>query len=558
MQWNQGPVRFLARQFKRYWYYYLSAFVFLALTHWVQSLLPFWAKELADLVGGVRKEISTAKFFYVAVGIIIFRTAGRLLFFTPARFMERDLRFELLKKVESVIPWRYQKWPIGQIYQIIYNDCEQMRALVGFAFLQIGNIIIASFVLLPKMHGFHPSLIYSLIPLLVGFFLFLVIVGKTRHHYKYGQETQGNLNNFLMEVYRGKVSIRNFQQEKSFVSEFSGLSYKELWHFYRAGLGVSFSMPLIPLGVGLSLCFGAFLAHYYQLGANTLIIFSGFIFLFLEPLMYLSWIGVVFVASMASWKRIEGLGNDLETVSKLEHRLLQVNKELFSNQVPPAFGSTLELKLDFWKNIIPFPYRYQPRHWPIFLGETGSGKTYLLEQLAYCLEKVGIPVGLVGQDPPLYNDSIENNIFLGKKANETDRKLAYELIQMFGLDELGSHGEKLWDLQVGENGKHLSGGQAKRLALVRSLMAETKVLLWDDPFSSVDVLWEKKIFEDLKNHPLMQQKTLVLTGHRLTTARQCQEMILVEKEKGIIASGGSEMLENKTSKIYEHFKEQMV
>ena len=57
--------------------------------------------------------------------------------------MERDMRVFLMSKVENTVPFRYDKIKKGQVFQCIYSDIEQMRGFVGFALLQVGNVIIA-------------------------------------------------------------------------------------------------------------------------------------------------------------------------------------------------------------------------------------------------------------------------------------------------------------------------------------------------------------------------------------------------------------------------------
>ena len=86
-------------------------------------------------------------------------------------------------------------------------------------------------------------------------------------------------------------------------------------------------------------------------------------------------------------------------------------------------------------------------------------------------------------------------------------------------------------------------------------MAESKTLIWDDPFSSVDLIFERKIMQALKKFP---PKTIVLTSHRLSTVRTCQHIFLIGKERGLVNHGPtSEMLKPGTE-LYEHFKQQMV
>ncbi|MCO4792848.1 MAG: ABC transporter ATP-binding protein, partial [Bacteriovoracaceae bacterium] len=478
----------LILQFKEYWYYYIVAFSCLFMTHYIGSQLPFLAKEVAEKVGNGLAEQPVGIFFLLAFGIIVFRTSSRLSFFYPARVMQKNLRVELVEKLEKVSPLRYLEFSSGQLYQIVQNDMEQLRALIGFALLQLGNVIIALAVLIPKISSFNSKLVIALSPMLIAFLLFTLIVSRNRKYYKQTQDFQGEVQNFVMESYLGKKTIKNFHAEKSFIDLFDKNSYKELFSFYRAGLGIAFSIPLIPLGVGMSLVWGAWVVRTLDLGAPGLILFSGFIFLFLEPLMYVSWIGVVFARSGASWKRIRELVSKLESPSEIELDLLDKN--------PDKLDSSLSFNVLFWEEWLTL--KLERESWSVFVGKTGCGKSEVLKQIAEILKGHNEKISYVAQSPYLYNDTLEANIFLGKVVDEADKEKAYKLLKIMGLDYLAESQKELLELEVGENGKRLSGGQAKRLCLVRSLIAEGEILLWDDPFSSVDLILEKQIVNDLK------------------------------------------------------------
>jgi ABC-type multidrug transport system fused ATPase/permease subunit len=536
----------LAYQFYEFWPYYLGAFFCLWATHTIQSYLPFMAKDLADMVELGSAGINTTMFFWFALGIIVFRTSSRLLFFYPARVMQKYFRVELLSRLENTTPVRYKCYSSGQLFQVLFNDMDQLRALVGFALLQVGNIIIAVVVLVPKITSFHPSLLYALIPMVVAFFLFSFTVASTKDLHRKNQDMQGEVQNFIMESYAGKKTIKNFHAEKSFIELFSDYSLKELMFFYRAGHRVAVSLPLVPLGVGLSFAWGAYLAHVHDLGASSLILFSGFVFLFLEPLMFLSWIGVVFTRSFAAWERIAALVGTLREPGLAEQELHLNNQQL----------DPFSFRLDFWG--APLEVALPKEGMSVLVGKTGHGKTHLLLQIAEVFRKRGKTISYVAQDPYLYNDTIVNNLFLGRVPSESERAQACELLKLFGLDYLCSSIEEVLSLEVGENGKRLSGGQAKRVALVRSLLSESEVLLWDDPFSSVDVILERVILRELKEQKLLMNKTIVLTSHRLTTVRQSDYVIYIDRDHGIVEAGECSLLLNQSGPTYAYFENQLV
>lgn len=537
--------RLLIQQFFQFWPYYIAAFFSLWATHEIQSYLPFKAKELADMVEVGSEAIEVKIFFLLALGIIVFRTSSRLLFFYPARVLQKYLRLELLTRLESTTPTRYPKYSSGQLFQILFNDVDQLRALIGFALLQVGNIIIALFVLVPKIVGFNDQLIFALIPMFTAFVLFTLIVSKNRHLYRLNQDAQGEVQNFIMESYAGKKTIKNYHAEDSFIRLFEMNSLKELMYFYRAGRYVAVSMPLIPLGVGLSFIWGALIIKEQALGASSLVLFSGFVFLFLEPLMFLSWIGVVFARSYASWVRMKKFVGALGEVSGEEKFLAQ--------HLKPADQS---LTLQFWGERLSFAYTTD--QWNVIVGKTGHGKSYLMQQVCEAFKILDKDISYVAQDPYLYNDTVLSNIFLGHEPSVLEKKHAYELCVLFGLDFLASSQDDLFEMEVGEHGKRLSGGQAKRLCLVRSIMSGADILVWDDPFSSIDVILEKVIVGKLRSSELMKGKTVLLTTHRLTTVKLSERVYFIDKESGLVEQGEIQEVLAKKGWVYDHFEGQLV
>lgn len=540
---------FIVYQIKRFWGYYLGAIIALFLTHLTSSYLPQLAKELSELVESGADNFNTSQFFWLALGIVIFRTSSRLLFFYPARVMEKDIRVDILNRLETTRPERYESFSSGQLFQALNADTEQMRALIGFALLQVGNIIVGLSVLIPRLMEFNKDLVVALLPMLLGTLFFGVITARTRNYWRLGADAQGDVQNFIMESYAGKKSIKNYLAEGSFIKLFSSFSFKELYYAYKAGIGIGISMPLVPLGVGLSLVWGGFIIKSQALGASALIFFGGYVFLFLEPLAFLSWIGVVIVGSKASWDRIKKLMVATETPGK---------NELFLKKTHPlevgegSFSGAIE----FWGDALKVELKR--KKWNVFIGKTGSGKSYLLNQLACLFYDKSISHSLVGQSPYLYNDTLIKNIFLGKEASPEEVDLAYDLLVLFGLDYLESSKQKLLEMEVGEHGKRLSGGQAKRLCLVRSILSNAEVLLWDDPFSSVDVILEKEIITELKASKWLDDKTVILCSHRLSTVRMCDEIYFVEKDAGLIEEGSVEKLLTVDTKTYEYFEKQLV
>src|SRR5690606_11031444 len=191
--------------------------------------------------------------------------------------------------------------------------------------------------------------------------------------------------------------------------------------------------------------------------------------------------------------------------------------------------------VEFWGARLNLPL--EDKKWNVLVGSTGCGKTHLLKQIAQNFKDKRKKISYVAQEPYLYNDTLERNIFLGREITAQKRERAIELLRLFALDFLKSTPERLLNLEVGENGKRLSGGQAKRLCLIRSILSGAEIVVWDDPFSSVDLIHEKHILNALRSAPELTHVTLVMSSHRLSTVKQCDVVIALEQAQGIVESG---------------------
>ena len=276
-----------------------------------------------------------------------------------------------------------------------------------------------------------------------------------------------------------------------------------------------------------------------NLPASDLIFFSTFLFLILEPIILLSWIGIVASQGYAAWTRIKEL-------------ILSLSEPLEESWMK---GQSLEsLHLPLWDNLIDL--KIKPSRWTIFIGETGCGKSWCLEKLALLFSHQNISYSLIQQEPYLYNDTIESNIFLGLEPTTEKIQLAKEYLHKFGLTVLDDDLDKLLAMELGENGKRVSGGQAKRISLIRSLVADVDFIIWDDPFSSIDLILESEILREIKTDPRLENKTFILTSHRLSTVRLCDDVIFIDKKAGLKEYGETKDLLNSNSQVRAFFEKQ--
>jgi ATP-binding cassette subfamily B protein len=360
-------------------------------------------------------------------------------------------------------------------------------------------------------------------------------------------DKKGEVQQYIIESFEAKQTIKNYHREDNFIQGFVKASGDELLLFFKSSIGFAFTGPYVKLGLGASLIWASLLIRNHGGNTSDLVFFSGFLYLFLEPVMFMSWVAVVVSQGIAAWKRVKELHSILVLTSKEEEELKLVHTEVNPQkiQTTPILWNH-QLELEFFRG-----------QWTVFIGETGCGKSTLLIKIATSMILNKQLVSMVQQEPYLFNDTIKENIFLGRAPQLEDSRRVSELLEIFQLDLLAPTIDGVLNLEVGENGKRLSGGQIKRVALIRSLMSGSKILIWDDPFSSVDIILEKKIITQLRKSPEWQGVTLIMSGHRLTTVRLCDQLIYLDKEVGIKANGPTEKI-LKEENVSAFFKKQMV
>lgn len=146
-------------------------------------------------------------------------------------------------------------------------------------------------------------------------------------------------------------------------------------------------------------------------------------------------------------------------------------------------------------------------------------------------------IGIVTQDPMLFNDTIQNNIAYGRlDASESDivaaakAAYAYDFIQNFP-DRFGT--------VVGEKGVRLSGGEKQRICIARALLKNAPILILDEATSSLDTESELAVQGALEN--LMKGRTTLIIAHRLSTIRHADRIIVIVNGR-IVEEGKHEEL----------------
>lgn len=191
------------------------------------------------------------------------------------------------------------------------------------------------------------------------------------------------------------------------------------------------------------------------------------------------------------------------------------------------------------------------------VGESGSGKSTVVALLqrfydpdsghitldgvdikALQLKWLRQQMGLVGQEPVLFNETIRANIAYGKDGDATEQEIL-AASELANAHKFISGLQQGYDTMVGERGVQLSGGQKQRVAIARAIVKSPKILLLDEATSALDAESERVVQDALDR--VVVNRTTVVVAHRLSTIKNA-DVIAVVKNGVIVEKGKHEAL----------------
>jgi len=241
------------------------------------------------------------------------------------------------------------------------------------------------------------------------------------------------------------------------------------------------------------------------------------------------------------------------SVERIEHLINEdvVIKEIANPIILESFNDCIEFKnvsFSYQDKIIldDINLKIEKGKTVALVGSSGAGKSTLVDLVPrfhdtvkgvllidginikdYSLNSLRNQMGIVTQEPILFNDTIANNISLGmehatKEEINTAAKIANA--NQFILQK-----ENGYDTTIGERGNKLSGGEKQRVTIARAVLKNPPILILDEATSSLDTESEKLVQDAINN--LMNNRTSIVIAHRLSTIRHADEIIVLQKGK---------------------------
>ncbi|KAL3653190.1 ABC transporter B member 25 [Castilleja foliolosa] len=204
------------------------------------------------------------------------------------------------------------------------------------------------------------------------------------------------------------------------------------------------------------------------------------------------------------------------------------------------------------------------------VGTSGSGKSTILRLLfrffdtnsgcikidgqdirTVTLESLRQSIGVVPQDTVLFNDTIFHNIHYGR-LSATEEEV-YDAARQAAIHDTIVNFPEKYSTVVGERGLKLSGGEKQRVALARTFLKAPPILFCDEATSALDSTTEAEILNALKS--LANNRTAIFIAHRLTTAMQCDEIIVLENGR-VVEQGPHDVLLSKSGRYSQLWSQQ--
>ncbi|TCD47941.1 NHLP family bacteriocin export ABC transporter peptidase/permease/ATPase subunit [Chlorobium sp. N1] len=414
-------------------------------------------------------------------------------------------------------------------------------------------LLIAFYALLMLRYDALLTLVAILIAALNAAALFYVSGRRVVLNQKFQQDT-GKLMGTTFYGIRTIESIKASGSEPDFFSRWSGLFANMVNGQQQLQLATLFLLALPPFlqsaGNIAILSAGSLRVMEGQLTMGMLIAFQSLVMSFLAPVNDMVTLGQKLQEAEGDLQRLDDvMDNDVELAGEEDDGVLHERLEGYIELRDVTFGYNL-LEPPLIEN---FSLKLAPGQRVALVGGSGSGKSTVSKLLAGLYEPWsgellfdGVPrrelaqkrlsasVGMVDQEISLFEGTVAENIAMwdGTMPQEQIERAAADA----AIDEVIARRTGAYQATISEGGMNFSGGQRQRIEIARALAGEPSILILDEATSALDPGTEKIIDMNIRRRGC----TCLIVAHRLSTIRDCDEIIVLErgtvKERGTHAS----------------------
>lgn len=510
-----------------------------------QEYLAFYITKLNDNYG--------AKYaLMLVVGIVIVTALLKNIFNYLASFQITILRNGVLKDLREKLYSKIIHLPIS--YYSDQRKGDVMTKMLG----DVGEVQNSFFQILELVVREPLTILFSIFAMLaisvkLTLFVFIFIpisgliisrIGKNLKAKSIrAQNEQGIFISTLDETLTGLKVVKSYNAESSFLQKFND-SLDRLLKLTTSianknNLASPMSEFLGIVTIAVLLWFGGIMVlEDLSLKGTQFIAYMGLAYTILTPAKAISKASYQVKSGLAAAERVFTL---LEQENNVVNKPNAFVKHTFENGISVKNINFAYQEENVLKN---FSFEVEKGKTIALVGQSGSGKSTIANLLTRfydiqdgSIEVDGVEVsdwdmhalrgliGLVTQDSILFNESIKNNLLIGKPS-ASDEELI-EALKIANAYEFVASLPNGIDTNIGDAGGKLSGGQKQRLSIARAVLKNPPIMILDEATSALDTESEKLVQDALEK--MMQNRTSIVIAHRLSTIQKADNIIVMQK-----------------------------
>ena len=453
----------------------------------------------------------------------------------------KDLRNDLYNRIQDLPIAFFHKEKTGVLMSRITNDVNIIKTMVSTA---VTGSLKDSFTILGLtfviFYRDWKMALFAFIILPVAFFPIVEFGRRVRRISTGWQEAMADLNSFLHETIAGNKIVKAFGMEsyekKRFFKKTLDLFKLEM----KGVIARSLSSPIMEflggLGIAFIIWYGGYKVITGSSTAGTFFSFMAAVLMLYDPVKKLSGLNNAIQQGLAAVDRVFDI---IETEPDIKERMDPIAIKRGPHRVT---FENVYFKYDDVMVLKNINLNVNAGEVLALVGMSGGGKTSLVNLIPRFYEVTrgairidGIDIrdisisslrdqmGIVTQEPILFNDSIRNNIAYGK-WDATDKEVIKAAEAAYAYDFIQSFPNK-FDTNIGELGGRLSGGEKQRICIARALLKDAPILILDEATSSLDAEAEMLVQKALEN--LMKGRTTFVIAHRLSTIDYADRIVVI-------------------------------
>lgn len=470
----------------------------------------------------------------------------------PLSWFSNERKGDIITRVTSDV--HEVEWSVMSSLEVVFRDPFNIFLFLGMMIFISAKLTIFVFILLP----------------LVGFLIGRIGKSLKRTSAK-SKEKLGLLISIIEETLSGLRIIKAFNAEKFMSEKFAKVNERYNTIAIRALRKTDLSSPLSEFLGTVTMMIVMYFGGILVLGKDASLSASAFI-------TYIALFSQIIPPAKSFTQAFYNIQKGLASADRI-FAVLEAEESIKDQQSADTIKSFND-KIEY-KNI-SFAYRKGDEGFVLknvsftidkgktiaLVGQSGSGKTTLADLLPrYYDVDAGVVLidgtdirklqlhslrelmGVVSQEPILFNDTIYNNIVFG--MSHATEKMVEEAAKVANAHEFIMQMTEGYQTNIGDRGSKLSGGQRQRISIARAVLKNPPILILDEATSSLDTESEKLVQEALTS--LMKNRTVLVIAHRLSTIQHADEIIVLQK--GEIVQRGTHTQLAKVEGVYKKLYE---